>query len=251
MTREPDPPTLNWLPAPAGWRTQALSVSLWCADVDRSAAEHPEEDTLLDEAERARAARLRTPLLQRRFVAAHAILRRILARALGREPAALRFRASRHGKPRLDPPEPLAFNVSRREALVLVALSTAGEVGVDVERVRALDDLDRIAADVFTPAERRLLASGAGSERERRFFAAWTRKEAVIKATGEGLSAPLQEIEIAASLNDSLQVRRTGVSGELALRPEWTVLDLEPAPGYAAALALPARPGGIERFRFP
>lgn len=250
MTREPVPPTLNWPPAPAGWRTQTMSVSIWCADVDRWAADHPEEDTLLADAERARAARLRTPLLQRRFVAAHAIVRRILARALERDPATLRFWAARHGKPRVDPQEALYFNVSRREALVLVALSTAGDVGVDVERVRALDDMDRIAEDVFTPAECRQLASGAGSERERRFFAAWTRKEAVIKATGEGLSAPLQEIEITASEDASLRLRRVGPSGELTVRAEWTLLDLAPAPGYAAALALQARPTAIERFRF-
>src|SRR5690349_7276488 len=67
MTPETDPPTLIWPAAPAGWRTRPVSVSIWCADVDRWHTEHPEDGALLDEAERKRAARLRTPLLQRRF----------------------------------------------------------------------------------------------------------------------------------------------------------------------------------------
>jgi len=250
MKAGPNPPRIHWSPAPSGWTLPAAGVSLWCADVDRWSREHSDETALLDDSERLRASRLRTETLRDRFVASRAILRRILGRALEREPQSVRFTNARHGKPRLEANSGrrVTFNLSRRESLVLIATSTVGEVGVDVERVRELDDLDSIAEDLFTTSERRPLETSAGPDRLRAFFTAWTRKEAVIKATGEGLTAPLQEIEIVPSEPGALRLSRVGTAGILELRPEWTVVDLDPATDYAAALTAPTNAGAPETF---
>lgn len=193
----------------------------------------PAEEGLLDAAERARAARFATPLLRRRFVVAHALLRQVLGRALGRHPAELRFEPGFHGKPRLaGAGEGLHFNLSHSGRLALLALGPF-ELGADLEELRPLSDRAELEERVFTAAERAAIARSPDPTRA--FFEAWTRKEALIKATGQGLSAPLQEIDI--SREDEGGGSCVRLRGALDTR--WRVVDLQPATDFAAAVALP------------
>jgi 4'-phosphopantetheinyl transferase len=226
-------------------------ISVWCVDLDHHARTMPLEPAELDAEERERARRFATAELRRRFVAAHLVQRRLLGLALGIPASAVRFARGRNGKPLLAtaPGEgaSIAFNLSHSEELALLALARLPLLGVDIERRRALSDRDAVARRVFTFGERARIDAGDEAARERAFFAAWARKEAVIKATGEGLSAPLREIEVQPeSSSGAWSVRRT--PGTPAAEVELTVLDLDPQDDFAAAIALPRGSHVVECF---
>ena len=151
---------------------------------------------LLDAEERARAARFVQARDRALQVAAHALKRRVLADALGCAPGALRFRAGPHGKPSAlvgDVPASLSFNLSHTRGLagIAVCADPAGDVGFDVEGAsRAIGQ--GVEAAVLRPEERRWLAALPTVARPEGFMRLWTLKEAVVKATGEGLSRDLQ-----------------------------------------------------------
>jgi 4'-phosphopantetheinyl transferase len=126
----------------------------------------------------------------------------------------------------------------------VVAVAHGLEVGVDLERVRPLADAAAIAERFFAPRETAALLALPEAERERAFFACWTRKEAFIKATGEGLSRPLDEFEVAFRPGEPARVTRVGDDpGEAAL---WSLLGFEPAPGFLGALAARGPIGALE-----
>lgn len=196
----------------------------WAAPVAPSGA--PGLVGLLDAHERERLARFRRPDDAARYLAAHALTRRALGARLDADPAALVFDRTcrcgeQHGKPRLAPAEhPGAPGFSFSHAGDLVGLAVHDDpVGLDVEQARPLADLAGMAAHACA-ADERVADDG-------QFFRLWTRKEALLKSTGEGLSTPMTDISIA---GDGA-VRWGG-------RAVW-LLDLSPAPGYSAALAGP------------
>jgi 4'-phosphopantetheinyl transferase len=179
---------------------------------------------LLDAHEHARLDRFRRAADRARYLAAHALTRLVLGAATGQEAAALEFDRTcrcgqQHGKPAL--PGGPGFSLTHAGGLVGVAVH-AGPVGLDVEEVRALTDLPALAAHVCSPAE---TAADPAS-----FFVLWTRKEALLKATGAGLSSPMAAI----TLGPSGVAEWTG-DGAPA-EPVW-LRDLDPGPGYRAAIA--------------
>lgn len=233
---EPEPraaalPDCGWPPAPG----PVIPPALFCILLDEPPAVPPrlsaEEETV--------AARFRTPLLRARYRAAHGALRLILAAACGRPAETLRFPADAGGKPRLcldrgDPP--LSFSLSHSEGVALVAVAQGEEIGVDVEAVRPLDDLDALADRVFTPAEVAMLPPVGDAARLVAFHARWTAKEAAMKALGLGLSLDPSRFAVtergyaAADPDDD----QRAALAQLAWRP------LAPCTGFAGALAGPA-----------
>ncbi|HEU5432554.1 MAG TPA: 4'-phosphopantetheinyl transferase superfamily protein [Thermomicrobiales bacterium] len=176
----PDPPPLL--------RLDEGDVHVWRASLS---APSPALAAPLAADERARADRFRFPVDRDRFIAARGILRALLARYLDRDPADLRFTYGPHGKPALAAPAAtggLEFNLSHADDVALVVVARGREVGVDIERVRPLPDLDAVAAVMFSPAERDLLAAAPPDRRPDLFFKLWTHKEAYLKALGSGLS---------------------------------------------------------------
>jgi len=181
------------------------SVVVWCARLDPPAAEVSRLARLLDDDERRRADRFIVPEARRRYVVAHASLRLVLARALSCDAREVRFgRAScrgcgrPHGKPHLMPPSALRFNLSHAGDLALVAVAER-EVGVDVELVRAGFPVEPMARHHFTRRERLHVAGMPAGQRDRAFFGVWARKEAVLKAAGDGLTRPLTDVPVPVS----------------------------------------------------
>lgn len=200
------------------------------------------DEALLDEAERARSSRFVRPLDRRRFVLAHAAQRLLLARCLEVHPAAVCYEHGVQGKPRLAPGlAPLEFNLSHSGELALLAVARDRPVGVDVEQVRDVPDALSIADTHFAAAERDALRSSAPGELREAFFRCWTRKEAVIKAIGEGLSRALGsfEVDLAPGSTSAL----TGLDGRSASAADWSLRDLAAPAGYVAAGAAAAGPG--------
>jgi 4'-phosphopantetheinyl transferase len=174
-----------------------------------------------------------SPDVARRRVLGRAALRTVLAAYLERAPQELAFRHGAFGKPRLAEPVGLHFNLSRSGDRCLIAVARGGRVGVDVERLRSLRDLDAIAARAFAASE---LASIQELDERRKlhaFWACWTRKEAFVKAIGGGLSMPLDRFTV--SVRDDESPAILTLDGD---EPgAWRLTAMRPWPGYVAALA--------------
>jgi 4'-phosphopantetheinyl transferase len=160
-----------------------------------------------------------------------------LGRSLQIEPREIQFVAGAQGKPAIaGGPE---FNLAHSGDVALIALARDRAVGVDVEQVRAMPDADGIAARFFSAGEQAALAALPAAERQAAFFNIWTRKEAFIKATGAGLSFPLDgfTVSLGAGEDDCL----LSAAGGPAVAARWRVQALSAPPGYAAAVAAEGR----------
>ena len=195
---------------------------------------------VLSPEERVRAGRFRSPAARGRFVRCRAALRALVhAYDGGESPAAIVFELDRFGKPVLAARgrARLHFNVSHTSGMGVIALASWGPVGVDVERIHEMPDQDRLAARCFAASERAQLAVLPAPARTVGFFQVWTRKEAFLKATGEGLSRSLHDIEV--SLCNGEAARFLRVPGPPGAERAWSLHAFEPAAGYTAAVAAP------------
>lgn len=206
---------------------------------------------LLSEDERERAGRFHFRRDRARFIGAHACLRQVLSRYLGEEPGRLRFRTNEHGKPLLAGEAGsagLEFNLSHSHEVALVAVAFHRRVGVDVERIRPELAGERIARRFFSPGETEALLSLPAPARAAAFFRCWTRKEAFLKARGEGLTLRLDQFDVSLLPGKPAALLATRPDGEEA--SNWTLHHLEPAPGYAGALAVEGQLSGVRCWRW-
>jgi 4'-phosphopantetheinyl transferase len=192
-------------------------------------------EELLAPDEKRRADGFRFDRLRDSFVIARGALRTILGYYLGTSPALIRFAYGASGKPVLDPNSALRFNTSHSGDLAIFAVTLGCDLGVDVEQVRVVKDMQQIADRFFCSEEAAELMSLSDAEREHAFFLCWTRKEAYIKATGEGLSAKLDSFRV--SLLPSQSAAMIHIGGSMESARQWTLHHLEPASTYLATLA--------------
>jgi 4'-phosphopantetheinyl transferase len=177
------------------------------------------------------------------FVAAHATLRCLLGRTLRCAPAAVRFIVGAHGKPRLanGPGGDWSFNLSHSHGRALVAIARGGEVGVDLEAMRAEVDCAGIVASHFSPAERAAWAALPAARQRAAFFHGWARKEAYVKARGDGLSHPPDAYTVDLDPAGEGALLADATAPDATAR--WTVRAIRAPEGFAAAVAYsgPAR----------
>jgi 4'-phosphopantetheinyl transferase len=200
----------------------------------------PDElDRTLSGDERERADRFRAADDRRRFIIARGTLRVILSRYLARAPEDLRFRYGDHGKPALEGEgsgNDVRFNLAHSEGVAVYAVTRGQEVGVDVERVRSMHDLETVAERFFTPCEWFALRRLPPRERDVAFFSCWTLKEAVLKAVGSGLTGSLDSFAVT--------VRSDEPPAFVAVAPgargleRWSLQRLNPGEGYVGALCV-------------
>jgi 4'-phosphopantetheinyl transferase len=207
---------------------------------------------LLSNDERDQAERYRMPGKRREYIATRGALRRIVGGVLGVDPAALSFAYGAHGKPSLADPwrqRKLSFNVSHSGDVALVAATTCGAIGVDVERVRADKDHLALARRYFSRRENEMLLELPAERRVRAFFDCWTRKEAFIKAEGRGVSLGLDRFDVTLAPGEQARLLATAWDAEEAAR--WQLVDLPLDDDYAAALAVGcANSCEVRRWRF-
>ena len=191
---------------------------------------------LLSVEEKKRADRLRVPSGRREFTIARAILRVFLGAACGVEPGEIILAAGAHGKPRLTSPSPpmkLGFNISHSHGAVALALARGRETGIDIEKVRSDIEAEALAARFFSPRENDLLSRLAGREMLTAFFDCWTRKEAVLKAIGAGLTLSLSSFDVSLAPDHAeLLATRWEEDHHVALH------HLRAPEGYRAAMAV-------------
>jgi 4'-phosphopantetheinyl transferase len=210
--------------------SSAPPFELWLVRLASDATDSNVE--LLDAHERAHAARFHFERDRGRYVAAHAALRRLLTERTGREAATLAFHAGPYGKPSLAGAPRCAFSLSRSDELALIALADDGEIGVDLERVRPLPDLDTLARQCLTSAECRELQALPADARPLALLRRWTRKEACLKALGTGLSIEPSTFAVALDADETaVSIATLHGSVDVLLRA------VEPAPGWVGAVA--------------
>jgi len=190
--------------------------------------------------EQARANRFRFERDRQWFIAGRGILRLLLSSYLTINPEQLQFTYSVHGKPALNIPDRqqqmqsgIAFNVSHSQGLALYSITCDRPIGIDVEQIRFIQDMEQLAERFFLPSESALIQSVPVAQRQHLFFRLWTYKEAYLKATGEGITG-LKRVEIL--LNPDSSIAALNINNAPA--SHWTMLPLDLEPHYAAALAV-------------
>jgi 4'-phosphopantetheinyl transferase len=228
----------EWSPPPEALVLRAGGVHAWRAGLNPAEPLIERLAQSLAPDEQARAARFYRPQDRRRFTVARGVLRSLLARYTGAAPGAIRFSYSRHGKPALAEPAGtrLRFNVSHSGELAFFAFTREREVGIDVEQIRPLSDGPRLAERFFSPAEVAALLALPEEQRHDGFFICWTRKEAFIKAKGQGLSLSLDQFDVSLGDREASLLLATRWDPDDAGR--WSLRGLPAPPGYRAALAV-------------
>jgi 4'-phosphopantetheinyl transferase len=213
------------------WRAPGADVDVWAWTLDVAPEALPDLRAVLDDEERDRAGRFALEHLQRRYAAGRAWMRRLLARRLGRAPEQIAYTYNAFGKPSLATGDDLAFNLSHCDDLAVLAMGRVGRLGVDVERPRPVEA--SVAAEHFAPGEYSVLGTMTGDAWLQGFYRCWTRKEAIVKALGGGLSIPLKsfEVELAADRPAALKL----IKGDD--RHAWTIRHLDLAPDFIGAVA--------------
>ncbi len=240
----------SWDLPPDELRISADEVHVWRIPLDRPAEVVARLGRTLDPEERRRADRFHSATHRAHFVVGRGSLRAILGRYLAADPAGLAFRYGPKGKPELagsDPGFPLRFNLAHSHGLALLAVALGRPVGIDLERVRPMDDLGRIVARFFSAAERSAFFALPEDQRAEAFFRGWTRKEAYMKATGEGFAMPLDRFDVALAPGEPPGLLR--VDGRPHESARWTFRDLVPGPEYRAALAVEGSGWSLLAFR--
>ncbi len=193
---------------------------------------------VLDDVERARAGRFLASRDRLQFVQSHGIMRLILAGYLDCDPTSLTFQEGQFGKPRLcqvPSKRDLQFSLSHTDAYCMVAVRWLHPLGVDVERLRHVQEATNIARKQFTPAEYRMLSMLTGAEQQRAFFVLWTGKEACIKALGKGLTEGLDALEL--NIESEGFLRPVAWQGDQTIVRDWSVCRLDSPCGYVAAVS--------------
>jgi 4'-phosphopantetheinyl transferase len=198
--------------------------------------------SLLSDAERTRARRFAFARDTRRFVVGRARLRQLLAARSGGRPESVELVYGAHGKPALADTgsgRDLRFNLSHCDDVAVYAFSSGRDVGIDVEAVRPLQDADVLAARWFSRGENDAYQALAPHDRPLGFFNCWTRKEAFVKALGEGLSHPLDSFEVSLAPGAPAELLR--IDPDPLDGRGWRMESFSPAPGFVAAVAVEAR----------
>lgn len=227
-------------------------VHVWRAPLVQGASRFEKFRRLLSEDEQARAARFYFQKDRAHFIVARGMLRIILGHYLNVAAADLRFGYSFYGMPALAEEfteKQLRFNMSHSHGLALFAITSGREIGVDLEQMRPEFADEHIAERFFSAREVEDLRSLPSSMQREAFFNCWTRKEAYIKARGEGLSFPLERFDVSLAPGEPAALLVTRDDPREAAR--WSLRELFPGHGYKAALAVEGNGWQLKCWRWP
>ena len=224
---------------------------IWVIDLDLSGYQVDYHCKVLSPEERERAARFHFQRHRRRYIVSQGVMRRILSHYLDEDPSELVYEIGSHGKPALGGRHKeagLQFNLTHSHEIALFVLVREVEIGIDVEFVREIDDLDGIAGRFFSVSEQADYFSLPKDQRAQGFYNCWTRKEAFIKAIGDGLSYPLEKFDVTLIPGERAQLLR--IEDNPVEASHWTLEAFQPEPGYTGAVALRAKGIHFEHYRF-
>jgi 4'-phosphopantetheinyl transferase len=228
------------------WETSLSKLSLsnheihiWRASLNLSPQEIEQLEQTLSEDERSRANRFRFPHLKDRFIAARGNLRKILSFYLQIESDLIKFEYSSRGKPQLAVnlnQVGLQFNLSHSQDLALYGFSLHQKIGIDLEHLRSISDVEKLAQRFFSAQEYKLINESDRNLKQQIFLQFWTAKEAYLKATGEGLVDSLSEIKFLIKPDQTISLQ--SIHGNIQAGQNWLVDNFIPAPDYVATVAV-------------
>lgn len=242
---------IPWLSAPQDVELQTDDLHLWHADLSLSVDTLSLLASALSPDETNRAERFVFDKDRRSFIAARGILRNILGLYVKSEPQDIVFSYNDFGKPSLADntnDDDLRFNMSHSYGQALYALTVARNIGVDLELIRSNVDYEGLTKRFFSPTEASVLLSLPPHSRKEAFFKCWTRKEAYIKALGKGLSMALDSFDV--SMSPGEDARLTGHADDPEELERWSLIDLDPHPRYAGAIAVEGKDVNLKLFRW-
>jgi 4'-phosphopantetheinyl transferase len=213
-------------------------VALYLLDLEAMSAAASKWWQLLSPDEQERAARFHFERDRQYFCATRAALRSLLSAYLKAPPLELSFQYSDKGKPGLDSRYlscGIEFNVSHSGGLALLGFTLNRHIGVDIEKIRNDVDCEAIARRFFSAREQEQLSLLPADQRAEAFFRCWTRKEAFIKALGEGLSHPLDQFDVSLDVSGRVSLVTRPVAEDAR---HWSLHAVDAGPGYAGAFAV-------------
>jgi 4'-phosphopantetheinyl transferase len=227
------------------WQTPSINLALekneihvWRASLDLPAIEMHQLQTTLTQDERNRAARFYFQKDRERYIACRGFLREILGRYLNGAPSEIRLSYGPCGKPELASSmcrRDISFNVSHSHGLALIAIAREREVGVDIEYIRQGVEIESIAEHFFAPSENAVIRALTGCQQRETFYQCWTRKEAFLKARGDGMTCPLDQFEV--SVEPGSPAALLSAHGDSRESMRWSLQELAIDDGYVATVA--------------
>lgn len=211
-------------------------IHVWYVSLDQQVSRLQRMESILSVDERMRAERYHFKRDRNRFVISHGILRTIIGWYLNIEAGKLQFCYGKHGKPALADTfgnGRICFNSSRSEGLALYAFARDRAIGVDIENIRDIYEMEQIAERIFSEKEKSFFHSLPESKKKEAFFNCWTRKEAVVKAIGDGFHLPFNRFDV--SLSRAEPARLLAIQGDTAKASKWHLEDLKTFSGFVAA----------------
>ena len=242
-----DPP---WRSPPETLALGHDEIHVWQANLDQPPSQLHNFFHKLAADEQARAARFYFARDREHFIVARGVLRAILGCYLNCTPESLSFRYGSHGKPALagETGETIRFNVSHSHGIGLYAVTRGWEVGIDLERIRFDLPVAEITERFFSKSEVAMFRSLPTEAQHQAFFRWWARKEAYIKALGEGLSLPLNQFDLPAFEEQDTVL---GTQRDQSEASRWSLHELTATPGFAAALAVKAHGWRLSCWQWP
>lgn len=242
----------QWRTPPPDLTLSRDDVHVWRASLGQPVERVRQLARTLSYDEMMRAERFRFERDKRRFIVGRGVLRTILGRYLDVEPRQLQFRYGERGKPYLLDGfggYALRFNLAHSHELALYAFTCGRKIGIDLECIRPLSNAEEIAARFFSARENAVLRVLPESQELEAFYNCWTRKEAYLKATGDGLAQPLDQFDVSLAPGDP--ARLLHVEGEPLETDRWSLQSLVPGFGYVAAIAVEGRGWCLTYWQWP
>lgn len=235
----------------------AGEVHVWSLPLDISQSSLASVTGFLSSDERTRADRFRFEVHRNRFAVGRGLLRAILGRYCDVPPERLQFDYGLNGKPELITPcegvrrtgGALHFNLAHSDGVGVLAVTQTAPVGVDVEQVRRLQEFNELVSQFFSAREAAEFSKLPWEKQPAAFFNLWTRKEALLKATGEGIAHSLNQVEVSFLPGEPARVH--SLPAKQWAGGEWSLVELAISPSYAAALALPVHNVLVSHFQIP
>jgi 4'-phosphopantetheinyl transferase len=209
-------------------------IVVWITLVSQAKDSLPFLEPYLDGGDRERAARFRFPGDRARFVLGRALLRKCLGHFLQQRPETIELAYTNLGRPILPGGESIQFSISHTQDLVAIAMTDGSRIGIDLERIQPHVDLPELAERIFSHNDLREFQHQLEREKLAAFFRAWTRKEAYLKARGEGIAEGLQQISVSFGPEETVPIvdyRDDSAAGT------WHLMTLPVPEGYAGTLA--------------
>lgn len=229
-------PRLHWGLPPDDRRLVEPDVHVWAAGLDVTIEKLSSYKQALSLDERRRAARFQFDHQRKRFIAGRGILREILSSYLDVKPIELKLDYSPLGKPSIAGfSEKLQFNLTYSNNLILIAITRVCAIGIDVEYIKLITDIENVARNFFSTEEAERLMALAEDDRVSAFYKIFVRKEAYLKAMGVGLSDTIRQIEVSFLRNEPARIR--SIHGDKRAGVCWTLMELTPAFGFTGAVA--------------